>query len=671
MDTTEEVLCFEASAEFSNGGGDDDGHEDEDETMPEEGGGGGDTAEKEGEQNGLQESATAAETAGGGATQPEAGEEEGVIVLDSDEEEEKKPVLAELEAKLKKKKEEEKKLEAAAAAAAEPEDSGVPEDMADMTVVDEADCSDVDSDLDENGESRQWECSLARKAPRTYREKDFRPTEKDPRCKEDWPLAAFWPVYVSNFRLFHRFDSDTNCLHAVHKYFAAKGLPSFMVFRWKDNFFSEYQKRVGLYDFLVYFCTEKDANRAIQWCNRESYYGHKLNVYNGRTPDLFAKPKSWRLKHLKAEDKLETETNLEQYLRRYGEVRCVSKVDLDGVFVEFDKTFEDFESLFAEDRRIEATQVEGPVSRQRFVERDVEEEIQKALEAKPKLIKTRPRNFLLRSLKHGVIPEMWNLWHKTEAEALIEFKNKRREGAAGRATAGAGLPVSRRGNPLPPGANANKPGPKGAARAQKFRDNKAAGNAGGGGGARKDHLPPRPARRDRSPFRSPARQRRERSRSNQRTRPLDDIDKIIRLKQELADLYARQLDGVPAPARPRDGGSGMGGGRNRPQPYQWNKTRDNDDLLGGEIGRRADRRPPPPRRQQPYNNRPQGGPQAGNNANNSNSSNNSAKPAGGGVGGAGAGAGAPFPRRQRIRGRKRPRGAGTVGGGAAGSRPNP
>lgn len=664
MDTTEEVLCFEesASVEFSNGG---DGHGDneEDEAMPEAGGEQNQDGGKVGEENGLQESTTAESAA------PEGdGGEDGVIVLDSDDED-TKPVLAELQAKLKKKKEEEKKV-AAAAAATEPEDTGAPEDMADMTVVDEADCTDVDSDLDENGESRQWECSLARKAPRTYREKDFRPTEKDPRCKEDWPLAAFWPVYVSNFRLFHRFDSDTNCLHAVHKYFAAKGLPSFMVFRWKDNFFNEYQKRVGLYDFLVYFCTEKDANRAIQWCNRESYYGHKLNVYNGRTPDLFAKQKSWRLKHLKAEDKLETESNLEQYLRRYGEVRSVSKQDLDGVFVEFEKTFEDFESLFAEDRRIEATLVEGPVSRQRFVERDVEDEIQKALEAKPKLIKTRPRNFLLKSLKHGVIPEMWNLWLKTEAEALLEFKNKRREGPPGRA---AGQPVSRRGNPLPQGGGAkaaNKPGggPKATPRSQKFRDNKAAGGGGGGGAAanRREPLPPRPARRGRSPlpFRSPPRQRRERSRSNQRTRPLDDIDKIIRLKQELADLYARQLDGPGPRNGPRDA---IGAGRNRPQPYHWNKNRDDllrDDLLGGDIGRRADvgpRRPPPPRRQ-PYNRPPAG---AGSNANNSNNSNNSDKPAAG----AGAGAGAPFPRRQRIRGRKRPRGAGAAG--AAPVRANP
>uniref|UniRef100_A0A1Q3EZ39 Uncharacterized protein n=1 Tax=Culex tarsalis TaxID=7177 RepID=A0A1Q3EZ39_CULTA len=666
MDTTEEVLCFEESAStISNGGG---GGGGPDENATEEAVNAGEAAEqpeqgKEGEENGLQELKTTESSAS--VQVQDAAADEDVIVLDSDEEMDRKPVLAELEAKLKKEKKEgeeekeEKKKVEAEAAAAEPDD-GEPEDMADMTVVDEADCSDADSDLDENGETRQWDCPLAKKAPRTYREKDFRPTEKDPRCKADWTLATFWPVYVSNFRLFHKFDSDTNCIHAVHKYFAAKGLPAFMVFRWKDNFFTEYQKRVGLYDFLVYFCTEKDANRAIQWCNRESYYGHRLNIYNGRTPDLFSKHKSWRLKHLKSEDKLETETNLEQYLKRYGEVRCVSKQDLDGVLVEFDKTFDDFESLFAEDRRIEASPIEGPVSRQRFVERDVEDEILKWIEGKPKVLKTRPRIFLLRSLKHGVIPDMWNLWLKPESEALLEFKNKRREGPPGR-TVNRYPPqhVSRRGNPLP-----HRPGPPGGPKQTPRSQNYRAKQPGGGGpGASagpprvRDPVPHRPARRDRSPYRSPPppRARRERSRSNHRSgpsRPLDDIDKIIKLKQELADLYARQLDGVSSPGPrhgPRDG-AGSGSSRSRPQPYHWNRQRDDlpgDRPVGG--GRRDDvaprRKPdgpaPPPLRREPYS-RPQGANLDGDSL---------------------------FPKRVRTRGRKKPRGAGAVG--SAPPRKNP
>ncbi|EDS38390.1 conserved hypothetical protein [Culex quinquefasciatus] len=661
MDTSEEVLCFEESASsISNGGGGGGGGVgDNEEANDAEAAAHGEEAadgdeqpmEKEGEANSLQESSVSVKG-------QDPADDEDVIVLDSDDEDQK-PVLAELEAKLKKDKV--AVVKKTAAEVAEPDDA-VPEDMADMTVVDEADCSDADSDLDENGESRQWDCPLAKKAPRTYREKDFRPTEKDPRCKDDWTLAAFWPVYVSNFRLFNKFDSDTSCIHAVHKYFAAKGLPSFMVFRWKDSFFNDYQKRVGVYDFLVYFCTEKDANRAIQWCNRESYYGHKLNVYSGRTPDLFSKQKSWRLKHLKAEDKLETESNLEQYLRRYGEVRCVSKQDLDGVLVEFDKTFEDFESLFAEDRRIEASPIEGPVSRQRFVEQDVEEEILKWIEGKPKVVKTRPRNFLLRSLKHGVIPEMWNLWLKTEAEALAEFKNKRREGPPGRA-ADRKQQVSRRGNPVR--NRTGQGGAKQAPRSQNYRSNQAGGGGGAGAKNLREPLPPRPPRRDRSPYRgsSPPRRRPERSRSGHRsgpTRPLDDIDKIIKLKQELANLYARQLDGVSSPGPrhgPRDGAGGSGNIRNRPQPYHWNKQR--DDLLLEVGGRRDDssfRRNPvggPPPNRPPYNNN------TGNNRN-----------PGPGAGAGPNGNGQAFPKRNRIRGRKKPRGAGAVGGAAA-PRANP
>lgn len=315
----------------------------------------------------------------------------------------------------------------------EDDHESVPDDLNDFVVLDEAEITESEgedqaNDDDEDEEAMQWDCPLERLAPRTYTDKDLVPTELDPRCKPNWPLAAYWPVYVGNFRLYRKFDSDNNCSHAVQKYFASKGLPAFMVYRLKDSFFEEYQKRVGFYDMLVYFCNKKDAIRAVKWCHRDLYYGHRLNVYCGRTPAIFPKfPNKkfivYRFQHKKAEDKLETETNLEKYLSTFGKILCISKQDINTVLVQFSRSPR-LERAPHNDR-VKAYANKGVVSKQRFVESNIEQRLSQEIAENPKFMRMRLIYKLLVSIKHGVIPEMFRPWEKAEIEeSLIEMRRR-------------------------------------------------------------------------------------------------------------------------------------------------------------------------------------------------------------------------------------------------------
>ncbi|XP_053695331.1 uncharacterized protein LOC128742869 isoform X2 [Sabethes cyaneus] len=301
----------------------------------------------------------------------------------------------------------------------------VPDDLNDFIVIDEAEITDDEGgDRRKDGgppsedeqESVQWDCPAHLLAPRTYTKRDLEPTERDPRCKIDWPLGTYWPVYVGNFRLFRKKDSDFNCLNAVHKYFASKGLPSFMVFRLKDDFFKDYQKLVGFYDFLVYFCCLKDANRAVQWCHRDLYYGYRLNVYSGRVPVYFSTQKAWFFKARQSEDRLESEENLESYFSMYEEVAAISKQDFDGVYVQFSaKTrFRDFHK-----DRFGISPILEQVQRQRYIEQDVEAEILKEIKDNPKFMNRRTPPYLMTPLMHGVIPTMNRNWETSEELAAM------------------------------------------------------------------------------------------------------------------------------------------------------------------------------------------------------------------------------------------------------------
>ncbi|KAL9695065.1 hypothetical protein quinque_014350 [Culex quinquefasciatus] len=122
-------------------------------------------------------------------------------------------------------------------------------------------------------------------APPTYTEADLYPTIPDPECLPEWPLACYWPVFVANFRLDDLAEQPRNA--QIASYFAAKGLLTRMFFIRESitcQCYTKYQQQSMLLDMLVYFTCEEDAVRAIWSCHRESYYGHLLNVWPGRTP---------------------------------------------------------------------------------------------------------------------------------------------------------------------------------------------------------------------------------------------------------------------------------------------------------------------------------------------------------------------------------------------------
>lgn len=299
-----------------------------------------------------------------------------------------------------------------------------PENWNDFVVLDEANITDNEAEEDEaeepksdDDDGKQWDCPVHRLGPRTYTMSQLQPTELDPRCKPNFPLAGYWPVYVGNFHMSKR-GSDYNCMFAVHKYFASKGLPAFMVFRLKDAFYENYQKRVGLYDMLVYFINKKDANRAINWCHGDLYWGHKLKVYDGRAATIaakYGKSKFFKIKHLIAEDKLETETSLEEYMRQYGQVIFLSKQSLNYVYVHLNHHPNRNVSIM-QDPRLVATPVTTPVRKQRFIEEEVMDLLTQEIAENPKFLRSRLRYMYLKFIMHGVIPEMNTPWLKKETK---------------------------------------------------------------------------------------------------------------------------------------------------------------------------------------------------------------------------------------------------------------
>ncbi|XP_053695629.1 uncharacterized protein LOC128743129 isoform X2 [Sabethes cyaneus] len=308
----------------------------------------------------------------------------------------------------------------------------VPDDLSDFIVIDQVGMTDDDecSDGSDGGEndsapkeawkdfdSQQWACPAHQLQPSGTK---LPPARRDNRCKADWPLGTFWPVYVGNFRLFHKRDGDHNCWDAVQKYFASKGIPCFMVFRLKDQFYEEYQKVVGLYDMLVYFCCLKNAKLAVQLCNKELYYGYRLKVYSGREPNLFSNEKAWYFKAKKTEHKFETEDKMEQYLSGFNTVTGISKQDLDGVYVQFRVKIPLREDIITD--QFDGFPVTQRVQKQRYIEKDVEQHILEEIARNPKFMIRRPRAVILKSLSNGIVPDLKNNWMWPEFSGHSKFQ---------------------------------------------------------------------------------------------------------------------------------------------------------------------------------------------------------------------------------------------------------
>ncbi|XP_055607196.1 uncharacterized protein LOC129754955 [Uranotaenia lowii] len=300
-----------------------------------------------------------------------------------------------------------------------------PEDMSGFEVIDEAEITDVeDLDEEDDGKSRKEECPYQwldkpwRRGHRIYTLEDFTPTEVDPRCSPDWPLATYWPVYVGNFKIFKKCNNDRICATEVHVYFASKGLPSFMVFRLKDDFYEKYQLSVGLFDMLVYFCNQEDANRAIKWCNRDVYKGHRLNVFDGRTESYFPLQNSWRVEYFRKKNSIMTETKLENIINNYGQLKCITKHEQDGFLINLEHTSEKFLSDF----KFKVPIFER-ISKQRFVERMVITHLRQEIDEGLIMQMKAPAKYL-RPIMHGIVPQLRKNWTEADIPQLKNFQSR-------------------------------------------------------------------------------------------------------------------------------------------------------------------------------------------------------------------------------------------------------
>nr|XP_029713829.1 uncharacterized protein LOC109412511 isoform X2 [Aedes albopictus] len=172
-------------------------------------------------------------------------------------------------------------------------------------------------------------------ATHCYTQADLRPTLKDPRCNPNFPLAAYWPVYLGNFWC----DVYTQRTARIQEYFGSKGLLVRMVFSRSgasDPFLKE-QKRCQCYDFLVYFVSQQDAHDAVYYCNRDMYYGHRLNVLPGRTPAPFDVSKSAQHTLLQPERMQLTEQVFERYANDVlgAQISCIVRHSTEDLMVQY------------------------------------------------------------------------------------------------------------------------------------------------------------------------------------------------------------------------------------------------------------------------------------------------------------------------------------------------
>ncbi|XP_029713819.2 uncharacterized protein LOC109420815 isoform X2 [Aedes albopictus] len=246
-------------------------------------------------------------------------------------------------------------------------------------------------------------------ATHCYTQADLRPTLKDPRCNPNFPLAAYWPVYLGNFWC----DVYTQRTERIQEYFGSKGLLVRMVFSRSgacDPFLKE-QKRCQCYDFLVYFVSQQDAHDAVYYCNRDMYYGHRLNVLPGRIPAPFDVSKSakhtfWQHERLKLEEQV-----FERYVNDEvgAQISCIVRHTTEDVLVEY-------ASVNDRNKVIRSCQIAlpGPISafqaKQRFLEQNVEMEIMMWMQENPGFMNMLSPNNVLQALFKGVLPNVNQSW---------------------------------------------------------------------------------------------------------------------------------------------------------------------------------------------------------------------------------------------------------------------
>lgn len=238
-----------------------------------------------------------------------------------------------------------------------------------------------------------------------YTKEDMSPTVRDPRCKSDTLLACLWPVYVGNFRCENRSDE----FDSVREYFAWKGLHVRLWFRNIDEYHRDFQSKAGIYDMLVYFVSERDADYAIRKCHREIYKGYPLNVFPGREPVYFDPSRSLQATRMKS-GRIYSELFFEKHVKFIQKVTvtCAVKFDTRSGAMEFASTADKAKAQFGE-RLFKFKPVPHRLRKQRFLEQDILDQIEAYLAYHPNALQMDPNdkyaNMLLRNERPNVDPK--------------------------------------------------------------------------------------------------------------------------------------------------------------------------------------------------------------------------------------------------------------------------
>lgn len=222
----------------------------------------------------------------------------------------------------------------------------------------------------------------------------------DGRCPPDWPLSHLWPVFMGNFRCSaaHQYGK------AVRQFFASKGLLVRWHFQLLDDYFYQFQLKANLYDGLVYFGCEQDANYALE-CDHSLYNGYTLNVFPGREPIYFPADRSAIFRNMKSGIVYSEEFFARAMMRRHGGVRCVVKYDIKTGAAEF-YTPAQKDKMFAGERQFHPLPVgHQTLQKQRFVEANVQQQIQNELRKDPSALHINTHDSIFRSLQTGNLPQ--------------------------------------------------------------------------------------------------------------------------------------------------------------------------------------------------------------------------------------------------------------------------
>lgn len=233
-----------------------------------------------------------------------------------------------------------------------------------------------------------------------YDESELKPVAVDGRCAFDWPLAHLWPVFVGNFRC----ADPSQYRNAVRYYFASKGLLVHWSFQLHDDYYFQFQRKANLYDGLVYFGSEQDAQLALQ-CDHSIHNGYTLNVFPGRDPVYFPPDRSAMFRDMRSGYVYSEEFFTRALVARHGAVRCVVKFDIKNGAAEFYSVAQT-QKLFAEERQFKPTPVGYlALQKQRYVEANLLEQIRNSLRTNPAALPLTPTDSIFRNLHQGICPQ--------------------------------------------------------------------------------------------------------------------------------------------------------------------------------------------------------------------------------------------------------------------------